>query len=317
MLLLPLVVGAITFAAAALVAERRTTGAVGQRVAAYVAPRRVTLPTPEEQVLLSRYERTLALGERQLRKLPHWPRFVALCERADAPLDPVPLFGAVAGAELLLALLALAVGLPALVVLLLLVAGALGTRSWLTLRVSRRRTAFEEQLPELLMSLGSALRAGHGLTQALQSVAADVPQPVSGELNRVLAEARLGRSLDDALTDLGARIDSRELDFVLDAIIVQRQVGGSLAGIFELVGDAVRQRQQFAMRLRSLTAMGRTSAMVLLALPVVLGAALSLMQHAYLKPLVTLPAGRVMLVVSFLLLGIGCLWLRRIVAYKG
>jgi tight adherence protein B len=317
MLLLPLVVGAITFAAAAFVAERRAAGNVGQRVAAYVAPRRLTMPTPEEQVLLSHYERTLAFGERQLRKLPYWPRYVALCERADAPLDPVPLFGAVAGGELLFSLLALAIGLPLALVALLLLVGAVGTRSWLTLRVSRRRRAFEEQLPELLMSLGSALRAGHGLTQALQSVAADVPEPVAGELTRVLAEARLGRSLDDALTDLGTRIDSRELDFVLDAIIVQRQVGGSLAGIFELVGDAVRQRQQFAMRLRSLTAMGRTSAMVLLALPVVLGAALSLMQHAYLKPLLTEPAGHVMLIGSFLLLGIGCLWLRRIVAYRG
>jgi tight adherence protein B len=317
MLLLPLVVGAITFAAAALVAERRTASSVGQRVAAYVEPRRLTMPTPEEQVLLSRYERTLALGERQLRKLPFWPRYVALCERADAPLDPVPLFGVVAGGELLLVLLSVAIGLPGLLVVFLLLVGVVATRSWLTLRVSRRRAAFEEQLPELLMALGSALRAGHALTQALQSVAADVPEPVSGELNRVLAEARLGRSLDDALTDLGARIDSRELDFVLDAIIVQRQVGGSLAGIFELVGDAVRQRQQFAMRLHSLTAMGRTSAMVLLALPVVLGGGLSLMQHAYLAPLVTLPAGRIMLVGSFLLLCVGCLWLRRIVAYKG
>jgi tight adherence protein B len=189
-------------------------------------------------------------------------------------------------------------------------------RAFLALRVSRRRRAFEDQLPELLSSLGSALRAGHGLNQALAAVAADAPEPTSTEIGRVLAEARLGRPVEDALGDLGGRIGSQDLDFVLDAIVIQRQVGGSLAGIFELVGESVRQRQQFALRMRALTAMGRTSALVLIALPFGLGLVLSVLNRGYLHPLLSTGEGQLMLAVAAVLMTVGALWLKTIVATR-
>jgi tight adherence protein B len=316
-MLLPLLVGVSTFAVVAYLVERRGVASVEQRVAAYVLPRYVTAPTPEEQVMLPWYERTLLLTERQLEKLPAWSRYVALAERADMPIRPVVLFWAFA-AGAALALLALpAFGLSIVSTATVVFLGVVAIRVWLRLRVSRRRRAFEEQLPELLMALSGALRAGHGLTQALQSVAADAPEPVSTEFGRVLTEARLGRSLEDALGDLGTRIGSRELDFVLDAILVQRQVGGSLAGIFSIVGESVRQRQQFALKIRSLTAMGRLSASTLLALPLGLAGLLSLMNHGYLAPLWQSGIGRMMIVGSCVLLAIGVVWLRNIIGYRG
>jgi tight adherence protein B len=216
-----------------------------------------------------------------------------------------------------IALLGLAVGMSPAAVLVLECLAVVLLRGWLALRISRRRRAFEDQLPELLNSLGSALRAGHGLNQALAAVAADSPQPVSGELHRVLSEARLGRPLEDALADLGKRIGSEDLDFVLDSVVIQRQVGGSLAGIFDIVGESVRGRQQFALRLRALTAMGRTSGLVLVALPFGIATVMSLLNPAYLSPLFSTSAGHLMLIVSAILMVVGAAWLQKIVSTKG
>jgi tight adherence protein B len=315
-LVLPFLVGLLTFAGVAVAVERRSAAVAARRVSAYMTPRNVKQPRPEEQVLLGASERRFAVSERYLARAPLWSRLESLVERADLPLRTIELFWAVAAALGLLALGALALGTSVAIVAALLGLSLVALRVWLGVRVERRRRAFEEQLPELLTSVGSALRAGHGFSQALQAVAADAAEPAASEFGRVLAETRLGRPLEDALADLGARIDSRDLRFVLDAIVVQRQVGGSLAGIFEIVADSVRSRQQFALKLRSLTAMGRTSATVLIALPVILALALSALDHGYLSPLGQTPPGRLLLGLSVALMAFGWVWLRRVVAGK-
>ena len=91
--------------------------------------------------------------------------------------------------------------------------------------------------------------------------------PASEELKRVLTETGLGRPMDDALADMAERIGSENFSFAITAVTIQRQVGGSLAGLFDMVADTVRQRQQFARKIRGLTAMGRMSAYVLVGLP--------------------------------------------------
>jgi tight adherence protein B len=316
--LLPLLVALTTFAVAAAVLNRGSVAAVHRRVSAHVEPRHVTAP-PEngDAVLLSRFQQPLAASEAQLRRLPFWGWIEALVERSDLPLRAVELFYATVAGMVVLGLLGLAAGMSPAAVLVLECSAVVLLRGWLALRISRRRRAFEDQLPELLTSLGSALRAGHGLNQALAGVAADSPEPVRSEFGRVLAESRLGRPLEDALIDLGARIGSDDLDFVLDAVVIQRQVGGSLAGIFEIVGESVRQRQQFNLRLRALTAMGRTSALVLVALPFGLATVLSALNPGYLGPLFSTSAGHAMLVVGAVLTVVGTVWLRKIVSTKG
>jgi tight adherence protein B len=315
--LLPLLVGSVTFCAAAFVFERRGAPDPGRRVAAYVEPRAVTVPREDEAVLLTRFQRPLVASERHLGALPGWRRLERLVEQSDLSLRPVELFYATLGGLVLLGLLLLAAGVSFGAFVLLALVALAGLRCYLALRVVRRRRAFEQQLPELLMSLASALRAGHGFNQALQAVAGDAAEPARKELQRVLTEARLGRPFEDALTDLGTRVASKDFDFVLDAIVVQRQVGGSLAGILDIVGEAVRQRQQFTLRLRALTAMGRMSALVLLALPLVLAVVLTLMNHAYLAPLFNSGIGRLLVIVSTCMLGIGAAWLHQIVSVRG
>jgi len=133
----------------------------------------------------------------------------------------------------------------------------------------------------------------------------------------VLGETRLGRPLDDALLDMGQRLDSRDLDFVLDAIVIQRQVGGSLAGVFEIVSESVRQRHQHVLRIRALTSMGRLSGIVLVALPIVLAVFMSLISPGYLSPLLSSGKGPVLLGTAVLMLGLGSLWLKRIASLGG
>jgi tight adherence protein B len=315
---LPLLIGALTFAAAYVLVQRRSTASdAARRVAAYVEPRVTTVAADEHGDGRALLRRVVARVEPQVVRLPGWPRVERLVERADVSLRPVELACAAAAGATVALLLLLAMGVGPATAIALVVLALLALRAYLGLRVGRRRRAFEEQLPELLTSLGSALRAGHGFNQALQSAAADAAEPAHTELQRVLAEARLGRPLEDALTDLAARLASADFDFVLDAVVVQRQVGGSLAGIFEIVGDAVRQRQQFALRLRALTAMGRMSAMVLIGLPFALGLLLTLCNHGYLLPLLESGVGRSLLVVSGVLMAFGAVWLRQIVSVKG
>jgi tight adherence protein B len=196
----------------------------------------------------------------------------------------------------------------------LLFAGAGIAAPWLVLsvRAKRRQRAFEQQLPEILDTLSASLRAGHSFDQALQTVAVDIGQPAERELQRVVGEVQLGRALDDALLDLGDRLRSVDLAFVLAAIAVQREVGGSLASLFELVADTVRTREQFRRKVRALTGMVRTSANVLIALPFVAAVLITAVAGAYMHPLWHSASGHLLVAVALAMMTVGTVVLRRI-----
>jgi tight adherence protein B len=110
---------------------------------------------------------------------------------------------------------------------------------------------------------------------------------------------------------------SDDLEYVAAAVRVQSQVGGSLAGLFDMVAETIRVRQRHARRVRALTATGRASAGVLTALPICLAVLLSLIDHSYLTPLLQTGIGRLLIVASAISMSIGGLALHRIVAVKG
>ncbi len=151
--------------------------------------------------------------------------------------------------------------------ILLMAAGLTGPFVALRIAARRRTKAFDRQLPDVLASLASTLRAGHGLRTALRAIADDGSPPASEEFTRVLGEERLGRPLDEAITGMCGRVGSPDLDYVATAINVQSQTGGSLATLFDTLSETVRERQRHARRVRALTSMGRMSATVLICLP--------------------------------------------------
>jgi tight adherence protein B len=255
--------------------------------------------------------------ERAFGHLRAWHALHHLLERADVPLRTVELVYAAAGAGLLTGLVFAVVGVPTLVVLLAMVAGGALPILIVWNKARRRLAAIDEQLPDLLVTLAASLKAGHSFRQGIQAVVDEGQPPASKEFKRVLTETRLGRPMDDALADMAARIGSKNVTFVVTAVTIQRQVGGSLAGIFDMVADAVRNRQQFARKIRSLTAMGRASAYVLVGVPLFMLGTITLLSPEYMDPLYHTPTGHKLIILGCVMISIGSLMLRKIVSFKG
>jgi tight adherence protein B len=254
--------------------------------------------------------------ERNFGQLSVWGRMQRLVERADPPFGPAELAYIIVGGAMVGGLVGGVLG-GAPVGFLLLCAGGYLPVVALRVRASRRRTAFEKQLPDLLISLASALRSGQSFKIGLQAIAEQGQPPASKELGRALAEERMGRPLDEALEALSGRICSKDLDFLLTAVSVQSQVGGSLATLCDTVAEAVRERQQFTRKLRSVTATARTSARVLMVMPFALAAFVAMISPHYESPLFQSSTGRLFVVVSLLLVGIGSVVLKRMTTFKG
>jgi tight adherence protein B len=253
-----------------------------------------------------------AFGHRSL-----WKKVQTRLERADVPLRTVELVYLMVGCGFLLMLFAALTGRSTLGMLIALGIGALIPYGWVSLKARRRMTAFEDQLPDLLVTLAASLKAGHSFKQGIQTIVDEGHEPASKELSRVITDTRLGRPMDEALVDTAERIGSKNFSFVITAVSIQRQVGGSLAGLFDMVADTVRQRQQFARKIRSLTAMGRASAYVLVGLPFFVAFAMTLLNPTYMDPLYHSSTGHKLIFVGLAMMGFGSLILKKLVSFRG
>jgi tight adherence protein B len=259
----------------------------------------------------------LRATERAFGHLSAWHALHRLLERADVPLRTVELVYAAAGSGLLAGIVFAAAGSASFVTLLAMAVGGsipIGVVWW---KAKRRLAAIDEQLPDLLVTLAASLKAGHSFRQGIQAVVDEGQPPASKEFKRVLTETRLGRPMDDALAEMAARIGSKNVSFVVTAVTIQRQVGGSMAGIFDMVAEAVRNRQQFARKIRSLTAMGRASAYVLVGVPFFMLGTITLLSAEYMDPLYHTSTGHKMLIGGCVMIAIGSLMLRKIVSFRG
>jgi tight adherence protein B len=246
-----------------------------------------------------------------------WQRLGRVIERADLPLRTVELFYMAAGSALFACLVAAIFGLPTLAVLGALAGGGVLPIGFVSFKARRRMNAFENQLPDLLITLAASLKAGHSFKQGLQTVVDEGRPPANKELRRVLTEARLGRPIEDALAETATRLGSKNFEFVITAVTIQSQVGGSLAGLIDMVADTVRQRQQFARKIKALTAMGRAGAYVLMALPFFLAVAITLLNPEYMDPLYNTSTGHTLIFVGVGMMLFGSLLLRRVVSFRG
>jgi len=311
-----LLVGLLLVTAVLLLQRAQREGWVRRRVGAHVAgAHRQSANTGRARPFAS--STILRATERVLGKVRLWQKTGRLLERADVPLRTVEFLYMAAGCAFAAGLVAALTRMPSLVILAAMLAGGAVPFGYLKFRAARRRKAFDEQLPDLLLTIAASLKAGHSFKLGLQAVVDEGQPPASKEFQRVLAEARLGRPLDDALADMSARVMSKNLDFVITCVTIQGQVGGSLATLFDMVAEAVRQRQQFARKIRGLTAMGRASAYVLVALPFVLAGAITLLNRDYMAPLFTTGIGRTMVFGGLTMMAVGSMFLRKIVSFRG
>ncbi len=255
--------------------------------------------------------------EKAFGHLKVWHSLHRLLERADVPLRTVELVYISVGAALVPAMLFAVSGASSLLLLAVMLAGGAVPIGVVWYRARRRLMALEDQLPDLLTTLAASLKAGHSFRQGIQAVVDEGLPPASKEFKRVLTETSLGRPMDDALAEMAERVGSENLSFVVTAVTIQRQVGGSLAGIFDMVAEAVRNRQQFARKIRSLTAMGKMSAYVLLALPFFIAGALTLMNPDYMSSLYHTSIGHMLIATGLTMMFFGTLVLKKIVSFRG
>ena len=156
----------------------------------------------------------------------------------------------------------------------------------------RRAKMFGAQLPDVLKLTSSSLRAGFSLLQGLESVTRQIREPSKGELQRVLAEARLGRPLEDALEAAAARIRNRDFTESVVAVRIQQESGGNLAVLFDTLAETMVQRVRMRREVRSLTAEGRLSAYILGILPPALAIFIFVVDRATCRCCSTRPPAR-------------------------
>jgi tight adherence protein B len=197
--------------------------------------------------------------------------------------------------------------------LILAVVASLIPYAWLVHARKQRQKKMAEQLPDVLAILASSLRAGHSFLQALDQVAGEIKDPSASEFHRVVSEIRLGRSIDDAMIEMADRVGSEDMRWAVMAVNIQRQVGGNLAEVLDIVANTVRERAYVQRQVRVLSAEGRISIAILSALPFGILAYLAVMNPDYVSPLLTTMIGRILLAVGGTLMGLGIFVRTRIV----
>jgi tight adherence protein B len=183
-------------------------------------------------------------------------------------------------------------------------------------RRKKRLKKLVEQLPDVFELLGQALRAGHSLASGMQLVAKEIPDPAGTEFGRVFHEQRLGLRIDDALRNMAERVDMLDVRFFVTAVLIQRQTGGDLAEVLDKIGSVIRERIKLFGTVQALTAEGRLSGYVLLALPVVVFAVMLQVNRDYAMLLLTDPTGKMMLTAAVVMQLMGWAMIKKIVNIK-
>nr|WP_272918005.1 type II secretion system F family protein [Actinomadura rayongensis] len=290
---------------------RRADGGVAGRIQRYRAS---DAPDTGADASSPVVRRALGLSERAVGTGDRAERMARELRRAGLGLQPNEWLLVRVGLGLLAALmLALVTGNVLLGVPLGAALAWFGTRMYLSSRTAKRLNAFADQLPDALQLIAGSLRSGFTVAQSLDRLADQELDPLSGEISRAVAQTRLGVSVDEALEDVADRMSCRDLRWVVMAIRIQREVGGNLADVIEQTVQTMRERTHLRRHVRALSAEGRMSAYVLIALPIVVGLAMALIRPDYLEPLYKTPFGIFLLVLAIGLVCGGWVWMTRLV----
>ena len=187
-------------------------------------------------------------------------------------------------------------------------------------RVSRSRDLrirmFEKQIPEALDLMGRAMRAGHAFPTAVQMVGDEMADPIGIEFRTLFDETNYGVPQQEALLRLADRVPVADLSYFVVAVIIQRESGGNLAELLDNIAGVVRARLKLLGQVRTLSAEGRLSAQILIALPFVTGALINIITPKFMAILWTDPAGIRLVGVALFIMAVGVLWMRKIIRIR-
>lgn len=213
---------------------------------------------------------------------------------------------------------AIPVGGRVVLAVVMLAAGLYGPRVYVTRRKLSRQNQFNSQLSDTITLMSGALRSGYSLLQSMELVAREGPAPVSTEFDRVVREVGLGLSPEEALANLVERMQSEDLELLVTAINVQREVGGNLVEVMETISNTIRERVKLIGEVRVLTAQQAYSGYIIALLPVVLAIFLGILNPTYMLGIFqqTTWCGWTLLSCSGIMILSGFLVIRRIVDIK-
>lgn len=251
-------------------------------------------------------------AERSLSKLDWWPRLVEQLELAEVTTTAFRWLLQVAISTIVIAwmvseLISPIVGVLALVLVPLI------ARFVIRRRVKRLRRLFGEQLADALQATASAMRVGTSFSGALAVLVEDAAEPARSEFARVVSDEQLGVNIEEALSSVTRRMDSRDMEQVTMVAALQRETGGGGAEALEQVAHNVRGRQELRRLIQGLTAQGRMSQYVMTCLPVALFGILLLINGEYMKPMFSSAIGHVALGMAITLTAIGWQWINKLV----
>ncbi len=178
----------------------------------------------------------------------------------------------------------------------------------------RRLRRFNTQLVDTLVSMSNALKAGFSITQTFETVARDGEGPIAQEFNVFLQQTRVGVSFSNALSNMQRRVGSDDLTLVALAIETARQTGGNLTEIFEQIAATIRERMRIENRIRTLTAQGRLQGIVVGSMPLVIGIVFFFLDPELMLPFLHSMTGIVVIAITIILVALGAITIRKIIA---
>src|SRR5947209_490621 len=183
-------------------------------------------------------------------------------------------------------------------------------------RQRRRLKAFNNQLGDTLLLLSNALKAGYSFAQAIDTVSKNASAPISEEFSRAVREMNLGGSVEEALNNMVKRIDSADLDLMVTAVAIHRQIGGNLAEILDNIAHTIRERVRIKGEISTLTAQARASGWIITLLPIALSVFMYFITPTYFQPMLSNFFGWIMIGIGLFLIGVGNAIIRKIVAIE-
>lgn len=180
-------------------------------------------------------------------------------------------------------------------------------------RKKERINTFNQQLNEGTMIISNSLKAGYSFLQAIASVSEETKDPFAKEFKKLLKEMSLGISEEIALRNMLNRMESKDLLLIVNAILIQKDIGGNLSEILDNIADTIRERQKIQNELKTLTAQGKLSGFIVMLIPFFLGITIYLLNRDYMILLFTTPLGIGMIVVALVNQILGLIMIKKII----
>lgn len=254
--------------------------------------------------------------DRLLMQIPRVHVLDRILVQSDVKMNVAGFLGITLLCTVVVLMLCIIFALPLLLLVMFTFLGAALPLLYVTNKRQKRINAIEQQLPDTLDMMARALRAGHALPGSIKMAGEEMPEPIAGEFRTTFDELNYGVPLQDALTNMAARIPVEDLRYFVISVLIQRETGGNLAELLDSISALIRARFKLLGTIRVLSAEGRLSAWILTLLPFVLAGVISFIHPTFIAVLWTDPAGRQMIAGALVIMILGIFWMWRIIKIR-